>query len=102
MKNLISNNGMYQAERIGKNEIQVTTIKGRSIYTSYVIMATAAGSLGSCSCAYGRRAGTECPHMSLVKEFVAAEQEPVVEVKVVNTLQQWLKEQEDDGIILFA
>jgi len=40
--------------------------------------------------------------MALVKEFVAVEQAPVVEVKSVSTLKSWLKEQEDDGIILFA
>lgn len=98
---MISKNGQYEAIRISKNDVQVSCIKGRNIYTSYVIMATAAGTVGQCTCSYGKRAGTTCPHITLVKEFVAVEQAPVVEVKK-STFQQWLEEQENEGVQLFA
>ena len=102
MKTLISKNGMYEAERIGKNEVQVTTIKGRSIYTSYVITTTV-GAAGPCQCSYGKRAGTTCPHMSLVKEFVSAEQEvKQPAAKPVTTFEKWLQEADADGDMLFV
>ncbi len=101
MKTLISSNGQYEAIRLSKQEVQVSNVK---TFKSYIITATASGFTGQCSCAYGQRVGTVCPHMTLVKELVAIEQAPVVVevVKPTNTLQTWLKEQEDDGIILFA
>lgn len=101
---MISKNGQYEAIRIGKNEVQVSCIKGRNIYTSYVIMATAAGTVGQCSCSYGKRAGTTCPHMELVKALVAVEQAPVMvePVKAVDTFKQWLEEVQDAGDLLFA
>ncbi len=99
MKNLISSNGQYEAQRLSKQEVQVSNVK---TFKSYIITATASGFTGQCSCAYGQRVGTVCPHMTLVKELVAIEQAPVVvEVKTVGTLQTWLKEQEDDGVIIF-
>lgn len=99
---MISKNGQYEAIRISKNDVQVSCIKGRNIYTSYVIMATAAGTVGQCTCSYGKRAGTTCPHMDLVKALVAAEQAPVVEVKPVDTFKTWLQEVQDAGDLLFA
>ncbi len=99
MKNLISSNGQYEAQRLSKQEVQVSNVK---TFKSYIITATASGFTGQCACAYGQRVGTVCPHMQLVKELVAIEQAPVVvEVKPTNTLQTWLKEQEDDGVIIF-
>lgn len=100
MKSLISKDGKWMAERISNYDVQVSNVK---TFTSYIIMANVkTGTTGRCQCAYGKRAGTECPHVALVKEFVAAEQAPIVEVKPTSTLQTWLKSQEDDGIILFA
>jgi len=100
MKTLTSKDGKWIAERLSNYDVQVSNVK---TFTSYTIMANVkTGSTGGCTCAYGKRAGATCPHMALVKEFVAVEQAPVVEVKSVSTLKSWLKEQEDDGIILFA
>ena len=101
MKSLISKDGKWVAERISNYDVQVSNVK---TFTSYTIMANVkTGTTGTCNCAYGRRAGTICPHIALVKEFVALEQAPVVvEVKPVDTLAAWLKEQESEGVLLFA
>jgi hypothetical protein len=101
MKSLISKDGKWVAERISNYDVQVSNVK---TFTSYTIMANVkTGTTGQCQCSYGKRAGTTCPHIALVKEFVALEQAPgVVEVKPVNTLADWLKEQESEGVLLFA
>jgi hypothetical protein len=101
MKSLISKDGKWVAERISNYDVQVSNVK---TFTSYTIMANVkAGTTGQCQCSYGKRAGTICPHIALVKEFVALEQAPVVvEVKPVDTLTAWLKEQESEGVMLFA
>ncbi len=100
MRNLISQDKKWIAERLSKYEVQVSNAK---TFTSYTISTGADGFVNSCPCAYGKRPGTTCPHMALVKELVAIEQAPVVVevVKPTNTLQTWLKEQEDDGVIIF-
>jgi len=99
MKALISQDGKYEAVRLSKQEVQVSNVK---TFKSYLITATASGFTGQCQCSYGKRAGTTCPHMLLVKELVAIEQAPVVLVKPTNTLQVWLDEQAEKGVQLFA
>lgn len=99
MKNLTSKDGEWIAERLGSSDIQVSNVK---TFTSYTILATKAGTLGRCPCSFSKRPGTECPHMALVKEFVAMEQAPVVVAKPVSALQAWLNEQADQGVMLFA
>jgi hypothetical protein len=97
---MISKNGQYEAIRLSSTDVQVSNLK---TYKSYLIMATKSGTIGNCQCSFGKRAGTTCEHMKLVRELVALEQSPVVvEVKPTNTLQTWLKEQEEDGVILFS
>ena len=101
MKSLISKDGKWVAERISNYDVQVSNVK---TFTSYTIMANVkTGTMGGCQCSFGRRVGATCPHIALVKEFVALEQAPiVVEVKPANTLAAWLKEQESEGVMLFA
>lgn len=101
MKSLTSKDGKWMAERISNYDVQVSNVK---TFTSYTIMANVkTGTTGQCQCSYGKRAGTICPHIALVKEFVALEQAPVVvEVGPVDTLADWLKEQESEGVMLFA
>lgn len=101
MKSLISKDGKWVAERISNYDVQVSNVK---TFTSYTIMANVkTGTTGQCQCSYGKRAGTICPHIALVKEFVALEQAPVVvEIKPVDTLKKWLDEQAEQGIQIFA
>lgn len=101
MKTLISKDGKWMAERLSNYEVQVSNVK---TYTNIVIMANVkTGTTGTCNCAFSKRAGTTCPHLALVKEFVKAEQAPVVvEVKPKSSFQNWLQQAQDDGELLFA
>lgn len=100
---MISKCGKYEAKRLTSTDVQVSCIKGRNIYKSYVIMALADGTTGNCGCSYGQRVATTCPHMDLVKALVALEQEvkqPVA--KPVTTFEKWLQEAGTAGDMLFA
>ncbi len=100
MNTLTSKDGKWIAERLSKFDVQVSNVK---TFTSYTIMANVkTGSTGDCTCSYGKRAGATCPHMALVKEFVAAEQTPVVVEVKKSTSQTWLDAQAEDGVQLFA
>lgn len=72
MKRFISSDKKWEVTRLSSKGIQVSNIK---TYTSFVLDANVnTGTLGSCSCAFGRRAGTTCPHVIAQREFVAMEQ----------------------------
>jgi len=72
MKALISQDKKWIAERLSRKEVQVSNVK---TYTSVVLMANVnTGTTGTCSCAWGKRAGTTCPHVALLREFAAMEQ----------------------------
>jgi len=95
-----SQDGKWEAKRLTKYDIQVSSTKDS---TSYMISTGSDGFVNGCPCSYGKRPGTLCPHKKLARELVAAEQAPVVvEVAKKSTLQTWLDAQVEDGVQLFA
>jgi len=99
MKTLTSKDGKWIAERLSNYDVQVSNVK---TFTSYTIMANVkTGSTGGCTCSYGKRAGATCPHMALVKEFVAMEQAPVV-VEVISAKAELATKYGQDVDMLFA